>query len=445
MAFQRQFKRGNNPFRAFLNIVPGALFLIGFSFYFYGCTPIAQSSVNSQSNPKILRLADAAYEPQIRTIRLFPAGSPLLPAVIPLGQWNLLLEFDDLTTGRSNYNVYIVHCNHDWTRSSLQDLDFMSAYNEFPINNSEFSVDTHLPYVHYWFNLPPVKLPGNYVAVVYRESNKEDIVLSRRFMVYDNQVSFVKDENLLGPGRMADLNQQINFTINHKNLNILNPALDVQVNIRQNQRWDNMAFGIKPSFIRDIEKELEYRFFDDTKMFKGGNEFRFFDLRSLMNPGRNVRYVDRKIKPFEVYIEKDKSRTDEAYAQYDDMNGNYIIENYDFGDLAYTNYAYINFTLASPPVNGDVFVTGAFNQWNLNKENKMKYDSAQQAYTSTILLKQGWYDYQYYVKSATLPPYYYEGSHFQTENFYEIFVYHKPFQPRADLLIGYVRLYENPR
>jgi len=236
-----------------------------------GCTPITQSSVNSSSNPKTLQFSDLAYESQIKTIKLYPSGSPLLPAVTKLGQWNLILEFDDLRAERDTYYAKITHCNHNWTESGLQDLDYLYDYNEFPINNSDFSVDTHIPYVHYWFNLPRVKLPGNYVLVVYRGSDKSDIILSRRFMVHTNQITFSKDGKLIGAGSIADLNQQINFTINHKNLNILNPMQDVHVNIRQNQRWDNMAADIKPSFVREIEKELEYRFFDDAKMFKGGN------------------------------------------------------------------------------------------------------------------------------------------------------------------------------
>jgi hypothetical protein len=409
------------------------------------CTPVSSTTASGPINSKVLRLEDTAYEKEIKTVRLFRRGAPLSPAVTQLGQWDLMLEFDDLAEDRDTYSASIIHCNYDWTASGLQDLDFMRDFNEFPLNNAQLSADTHIPYVHYWLTLPPVKLPGNYVVIVYRGSDKEDLILSRRFMVYDNQVSFVQNGKLIGPGSIADLNQQINFTINHANLNILNPMMDVHVNIRQNQRWDNYVSDVKPSFVRDIEKELEYRFFDEAKMFKGGNEFRFFDLRSLNNPGRNVGTVDRRTKPYEVFVARDKSRRDEVYSQYDEMNGNFLIDNYDFRDLAYTNYAWVNFSLASRPVEGDVYVAGAFNNWRLDKNNLMTYDSANRIYKSRVLLKQGWYDYQYYVKSSKVPPYYFEGSFYQTENLYEIFVYYKPFQPRADLLIGYIKLEENSR
>jgi hypothetical protein len=105
----------------------------------------------------------------------------------------------------------------------------------------------------------------------------------------------------------------------------------------------------------------------------------------------------------------------------------------------------VHFTLSSKPLPGDVFVTGAFTYWNHNNDNLMRYDSSRQEYHASALLKQGWYDYQYMVRSKELPPYQLEGSHFQTENTYEILVYYRPFKPNADLLIGYVRLEKNQR
>jgi len=409
------------------------------------CTPITQSSLNSEGNPKALKLMDLTYEPQIKTVQLNVDGLPLNPAVTRLGQWNLVLQFDDLRSERDTYYARILHCNFNWSRSGLQDLDYLTAYNEFPINNNEFSVDTHIPYVHYWFPVPAVKLPGNYVLVVYRGGDKDDIILTKRFMVYETLMLFSDEGNMVGAGSVANINQQLNFTINYSKVNIINPALDVHVNIRQNQRWDNMASDVKPRFVREIEKELEYRFFDEAEMFRGGNEFRYFDLRSLNNPGRNVNYVAKTTKPYEVFIAKDKPRTGEAYAQYNDMDGAFTIDNYDYRDLTFTNYAYVTFSLETPPVAGDVYVTGGLTYWNLSDENKMRYDSAQGLYTNRMLLKQGWYDYQYLVRSSVMKPYYFEGSHFETENYYEIFVYNRPFQPQADLLIGYLRVEKNPR
>lgn len=123
-----------------------------------------------------------------------------------------------------------------------------------------------------------------------------------------------------------------------------------------------------------------------------------------------------------------------------------MLDNFDYRDAAFSNYAFVNFSLSSKPIDGDVYVAGAFNYWNTDDENRMTYDSARQQYNARILLKQGWYDYQYLVRSrGNYPPYFLEGSHFETENIYEIFVYYRPFQPKADLLIGYLRFEKNQR
>ncbi len=414
-----------------------------------GCVPIAQSSDTQSDNGKSLQLSDQSYEPQIKTVRLsagIDGQGELLPAVTQLGVWNLLLVFDDLRPQRDNYYARIIHCNQDWTKSSLSDLDYMPEYNEFPINTFEFSLDTHEPYVQYRLRLPGVKLPGNYVVMVYRNSDRSDIILTRRFMVYEQKVTFMREGSLMGPGALASAIQQLNFTINYKNLQLINPLESVNVTVRQNQRWDNLMENIKPSFIRENISELEYRFTDAYNTFKGGNQFRFFDLRSLNYPGRNVATVYKSQKPFHVSIQPDKTRGGEPYAVYEDMNGSFTTDNYDVRNAVAGNYVYVHFTLLSPePVNGDVYLSGAFTDWNFSNEHKMTYDAIKKEYHGTAYIKQGWYDYQYVVKSTELPTYYFEGTHFETENNYEIFVYYRAFQPQADLLIGYIPVSENAR
>ena len=61
-----------------------------------------------------------------------------------------------------------------------------------------------------------------------------------------------------------------------------------------------------------------------------------------------------------------------------------------------------------------------------------------------MLLKQGWYNYIYYMPESE-DPYYYEGSYFQTENLYEIFVYYRPIGALADQLVGYSNITHNRR
>ena len=167
---------------------------------------------------KTLLLEDKVYEPQVKTVQLYPDRGGIqdnvYPAASPVDAANLVLEFDDLQADRSNYYARLIHCTYDWTKSSLMDLDFLHDYNEFPLNDYTLSGGTHIPYVHYRFPIPQIKIPGNYLIIVYRDGNKSDVILSHRFMLFRDLTSLVQDNQFSGTGTMGRTNQQLNFTIN---------------------------------------------------------------------------------------------------------------------------------------------------------------------------------------------------------------------------------------
>ena len=65
----------------------------------------------------------------------------------------------------------------------------------------------------------------------------------------------------------------------------------------------------------------------------------------------------------------------------------------------------------------------------------MKYDTNTGIFQNSFLLKQGYYEYFYYVKNKENNPI--DGSHFATENNYDILIYYSSPQIRYDRLIGY--------
>jgi hypothetical protein len=302
-----------------------------------------------------------------------------------------------------------------------------------------------VPYVHYRFSIPPVRVPGNYVVIVYRNGNREDLILSRRIAIVDTRIDLVQDDAIAGMVNIRNTNQALNFILNYGNTEIINPMGSVHVTIRQNQRWDNAKEDVKPSFLREDVSQLEYRFFDMDKTFQGGNEFRFVDFRSLNYPGQNTLRLDKSHKPYDLYVNVDRSRFSQAYAQYPDMNGCFIPDNTDYQQEPWisANYLYVNFGLQIPPMKGEVYLLGAYNGWSKNEENKMVYD--QGMYSKRMLLKQGFYNYMYWTDAPEPDGNQIEGNHFQTENIYEVLVYYRAFQPNADLLIGYFVMPVNAR
>ena len=86
-----------------------------------------------------------------------------------------------------------------------------------------------------------------------------------------------------------------------------------------------------------------------------------------------------------------------------------------------------------------MYVSGALNNWAFNEENIMTYDPDKAEYQCTMLLKQGWYNYEYiFIKDGdqTGEPSLFEGNHYETENDYLILVYYRSVKERYDRLIG---------
>ena len=75
----------------------------------------------------------------------------------------------------------------------------------------------------------------------------------------------------------------------------------------------------------------------------------------------------------------------------------------------------------------------------------MIFNEEKGAYEKTLLLKQGLYDYKYVTvptkkSDETVYSDITEGNYMNTENFYMVLVYHRPFGARSDELIGFALL-----
>ena len=76
----------------------------------------------------------------------------------------------------------------------------------------------------------------------------------------------------------------------------------------------------------------------------------------------------------------------------------------------------------------------------MDDSSKLDYDPAKNRYYIQLFLKQGVYDYEYvWVPDGTNKPdnTFFEGSHFETENEYQVLVYYHPAGARWTELVGY--------
>jgi Domain of unknown function (DUF5103) len=410
----------------------------------------AQRKKNKETyEPKKIIYDNHIYEPYIRSVQLYPSSlmnksiqASTFPPIVNLqDNQPLLLEFDCLNPEYQNFRVKIFHCDAEWTPSVLNEIEYLPEYNDFPINDYRNSFATKISYNHFAFELPPVKISGNYIVMVYKNRNEDDIMLTRKFMVFQNRVNVGGRVSFPNNAQRRLTHQQVNFGINYGNYEVIDPKQDLKILIRQNFRDDKLTKPLKPFMVDTYNRKLDFQFYDNENQFEGGNEFRMFDGRSTQQKLVNISKIFQGERESVIEIYPEKSQNHLAYVAINDMNGQYVIDNYEThrGDIE-SDYVRVSFFLRSDSLeNKKVYVNGAFNDWKLNERNLMHYVPENQAYEVFVQLKQGIYNYNYVTvdEKGNRSEVDFEGSHSQTENIYEVLVYHRPIGARADALVGY--------
>ena len=390
---------------------------------------------------------NAVYKEYIKSVQMYRAGFDLSYPVLTLNEdAQLLFKFDDLSDVARNYYYTVIHCDANWNESFINQNEYINGFTENPLTDYKLSFNTTFNYSNYQVLIPndnmKINYSGNYVLVVYEDHDKGKVVITQRFYVVEPRVDIQGSVRRARNDPFKGGNQEINFVITHNNVNIENPQRDVKVVLMQNGRWDNAIRDLKPLFIRGNRLEYDYQ---KENVFPAGNEFRYFDNRSNRFNGEYVESTDFHAPYYHKTLLKGEVRSNKNFFLYKDMNGKFTIESQDQEvrdpDIE-CDYTFVHFTLPLPSIllGGSVNVFGGLTGWNANKSNEMTWNFNTSAYELTLLLKQGYYNYQYvYVPlgSTVADHTNIEGSFWETENDYQLFVYYSDFSARYERLVGY--------
>ncbi|MDV7186896.1 DUF5103 domain-containing protein [Lutibacter sp. TH_r2] len=375
----------------------------------------------------------------IKTVILKPNTVNYYAPIMKLGQL-FTFSFDDLNADERDYYYKIEHCDIDWNPSNLMESEFLNGYAEERIRDYENSFNTLQYYTHYSVTFPnddtQIKISGNYLISLLNED--EEVVLTRRFVIYKPEVTVAVAISKSRDLKYYDTKQAVEFTINHSNFTINNANDEIFPVILQNNNWQTAISGLKPQFYRGTQ--LLYKYNKETS-FWAGNEFLYFDSKSIRNPTLNIGRVELGRELYHSYLYTNNERIDQPYTLFEDVNGNFIVRilNNDNSSTD-ADYSWVHFSLESLEKLGkkEIYVSGNFNNWQLNESNKLTYNLDTKLYETKILLKQGFYNYQYVTKTVDgkISNKDIDGSFYQTENDYTVIVYYKKFGSRYTEVIG---------
>jgi len=355
------------------------------------------------------------------------------------------ISFDLLSSEMHQITYSIVHCDAEWGLSDLSINEYLDGFQNSYIDNYDYSQATNIDYVNYSVNIPnadvQLKVSGNYAVVFYDEDDR-DTLLTACFSVVEPIVDILGNVSGISGSGSSKSQQQLNFTVNHSNYSIRNPLTESKVVVMQNNDARRRVLTSTPTYIHPDQLIFDH---NPSLTFPGGDEFHIFEASSLRFAGEGVKSVDFFSPYYHVTLRPNQLRELVAYEYDDDINGKFLIRRQESDDEdanLEADYIVAHFTLpmALPILDGKVYIGGDFTYNVADATTQMVYNNERKAYEASIMLKQGYYNYRYYVvsnrdgkvKSAPI-----ELDAFQTENDYQVFFFHRAMGERYDRLVGY--------
>lgn len=390
-----------------------------------------------------------AYDDKIQTIQLFLNDNQLdYPVLDKNSSDYVTVAFDYMSSNYPHLAYKIELCNADWSPSSLNEMEYLEGINEVVFDNPIISTNTKFDYAHFSVRLPNENLTptlsGNYVIKVYDTDAPDKILMTGCFSICDNQLSL--DGNVSGKSvyGVNSIYQHLTFELlfNDK----LNPMQEeLKVVVRQNGRHDNELFDLKPTYIKPSSMIFE----DERKLsFEGGREYNVIDFSHRFRYSGRIERIAYYEPYYHVEVMPGKYEEGQSHAFEKDVNGHFKVHAQDVWSEAEIDYSIVHFVYPreDPWLDGSVYVIGGFNDNWLEEKNKMVYNFERHQYELALILKNGGYNYQYVFlpagsKAASNERT--EGSYWETENSYQIYVYYRPLGSNYDhdQLVGYHEIF----
>lgn len=384
---------------------------------------------------------NTVFDDNIRTLRVTLDDDPLLPPVLRLGKSSHLnISWDEMSHGYHHYTYRVQHCSRDWQPTAdLFESDFLYGNNDLPVEDYETSFNTTQIYTHYSLQFPnrdmaPL-LSGNYRMLIYEDGRDEtDPSMELRFRVVEQEMILSMQVTSNTDIDFNDFHQQVSLNLNYGTLPVIDPYSQIHAVVIQNQRPSRTVAGITP----DINKAsgLEWKHCEDY-IFPAGNEYHKFEILNVNHSGMNVDHM----RWFEPYYHATlwQDNVPLNYLSEKEHNGIFIPRTEDReGDDTQAEYVIVHFSLCSPLLDEDVYVSGQWSNGEMSPDCLMHYDEEAECYEAAVLLKQGYYEYQYITQGGdtklTM------GDFWQTDNEYQAFIYYREIGGRYDRIVAYANV-----
>ena len=386
-------------------------------------------------------LAENDFE--VKSLRVYQAQDETSFPII-IQDSKISIEFDIKSDFTPNWEILFRFCDQDW-----------EPYEDYLFANEFYSTERNL-----WFEVLPFRSDRaryHYKGTFPNKSVNFPFSGNWKFYIIDTS----EPDYIYGSGKFYVVNEnevKLRTSLKDERLEGLSPEPAVFGQIHRLK----VSFTLPDSmFTQQVEnvhiienRKIEYpiileKTYDDL--------WRYYEIDGI----NSLSFFAKDIQPGGEYrqanlMNKTKYTPPKVYANFDgiDVSRKFKPSGKDFNGGSklmkfkkeYAEYMDVEFRLRLPDnYYENVFLVGAFNNWEILPDYKMNDDAG--LFTKTIELKRGVYDYQYvtadinddYIENVSWIEL--EGNDWNTENEYYLFLYYdSPEIGGYDKIIGFTKI-----
>lgn len=378
----------------------------------------------------------------IKSLKTFVQGTPDIIPVLSKPGDRLVIEFDVKSDYPPNINILFKFCDRNWNPTN--NIFLLNQGNNTAYTLDYFSLPTTVEDAKYHYtNLFPDK--NGYVSFPFSGKWRFFIVDSQ-----DTSIVFAEGKFYALKNQVMLQSKAIRETLDDKTY--YPPQLGHTYWVTTEAQPKDDFF---PFFIDEVEIIVNHLLYNPIKVQRTSTDHnRVFEW----DGGSKIKFIAKDVRPGNEYrqlnlMDVNIYNSKNVKAQFDGMeysrfllqsfkdnNGSFTLK---YPKDMYSTYMNVLFQIKPPQeVYGDVYLVGAFNDWKLSDDNKMKFNGDH--YELSLELKRGIYDYQYVVvngdyKDVTNQDWIIlEGNNWQTTDDLNIFLWYRdPEYGGYDKIIGH--------
>jgi hypothetical protein len=383
---------------------------------------------------------------EVKSINAYTTDNQTSLPVLDGGN-KLVIEFDVQGDFIPNMNVVFRFCDYGWAPTKnlfLLNQQYSTAYfidfEELPImvvDDARYHHKSTYPDERDQVNFP---FAGKWRFYLTDTQDSSIVYATGKFYVVKNvinmDVKLKRDELEDKSYWPVELAKSINITADFYLPNEFYPSFVDRIEIIENQKISDPIEINRNSntLFRFYKWDANRSFTFTARDIPAGNEFRQVDLRN-----HNL-FSTKDVRAQLDGLEYSRFFLNPVIK---DLNGGKIYSDY---KDEFSTYLNVTFSIRPPEeIFNDIFLVGAFNDWELSNDYKMNEENG--IYSITIPLKRGIYDYQYVVadvlNNEILNPDWVvlEGNTWLNSKEYDVFLfYNEQDKGGYERIIGYQRL-----